>query len=155
MANPSKKKGTAAESAVVAWSVMAGVPAKRAPLAGAADHGDVWLWPTESGGARVVVEVKDVPSQFTHIPWGVHLQGLWGEAEREAARVTDADVAVLVVKPKGISHERVGEWFAWTLPSDLHFWASGEAWYDGPHVPVMLPYGSLLSWLFRTRRGGQ
>ena len=41
MANPSKRKGTAFESALVAHIEAAGFHARRVALAGAADQGDI------------------------------------------------------------------------------------------------------------------
>jgi len=50
MSNPSKAKGTAAESAVVKLAQSFGLAAERRALAGAADQGDVWI----DGGVLVV-----------------------------------------------------------------------------------------------------
>jgi hypothetical protein len=149
MANPSKAKGTKAESAVVAWAVMSGVPAIRPALGGAEDHGDVWLWP-QGNGARVMVEVKDCPSKFAHFPSGVLLQDWWAQTEREVLNVPDADLGILVVKPKGVGHNRAGEWWAWALTGDLLPWEMGSTslYHGGPqNVPGMWPFGSLLAWL--------
>ena len=153
MANPSKAKGTKAESAVVAWAVMSGVPAIRPALAGAGDHGDVWLWP-EGNGARVMVEVKDQPSAFTHFPGGALLQDWWAQTEREVLNVPDADLGVLVVKPKGIGYNRAGEWWAWAKVDDLTFNRLGGLVYPSivGDVPGMWPFGSLLAWLSAVKR---
>ena len=155
MANPSKAKGTKAESAVVAWAVMSGVPAIRPALAGAGDHGDVWLWP-EGNGARVMVEVKDCPSKFAHFPGGLLLADWWAQTEREVLNVPDADLGILVVKPKGIGYNRAGEWWAWALAGDLNAWA----WEPAPadqiepvgDVPGMWPLDELLLWLSAVKR---
>ena len=151
MANPSKAKGTRAESALVAWSVMAGVPAIRPALVGTRDHGDVWLWP-EGNGARAMVEVKDQPSAYARFPSGVVLADWWSQTEREALHVPYCDVAVLVVKPKGVGYNRVGDWWAWARPDDVYGYALGLRAVRRPPlppmpVPGMWPYGSLLSFL--------
>ena len=153
MANPSKAKGTRAESALVAWSVMAGVPAIRPALAGTKDHGDVWLWPVD-GGARVMVEVKDQPSAYTRFPSGALLADWWSQTEAEAAFVADCDVCILVVKPKGVGYNRVGDWWAWVDADDLAVWGGIKHHVVpsfGPKVPGMYPFGSLLSFLAVTR----
>ena len=152
MANPSKAKGTRSESAVVAWSVMAGVPAIRPALAGTKDHGDVWLWP-QGEGARVMVEVKDQPSAFAHFPSGALLADWWAQAEREALNVANCDVAILVAKPKGVGYNRVGDWWAWAQPGDIYGYVLGLRESDNPPplpVPGMWPFGSLLSFLARS-----
>lgn len=144
MANPSKDKGTRAESALVAWSVMAGVPAIRPALAGTKDHGDVWLWPSGTG-AQVIVEVKDQPSAFSRFPSGTLLQDWWQQTEAEAL-VAECSAGVLVVKPKGVGYNRVGDWWAWAHPHDVA-WIAGRTVDPLVPVPAMWPYGSLLAWL--------
>lgn len=110
MSNPSKNKGTAAETAVVRWARDHGYPhADRQPLRGNRDAGDIALTP------GVIVEVKNrrLP---TGIPTAVDLTE-WmrqTESEREVAR---ADVGILVVKRNGTTDP--GRWFAyvtaWTI----------------------------------------
>ncbi len=56
MANPSKRKGTAFESALVAHIEAAGFHARRVALAGAADQGDIHLW--DAAGDMHVIEAK-------------------------------------------------------------------------------------------------
>ena len=57
MANPSKKKGTAAETKVARYLGEHGLPTERRALAGSEDQGDLrMLIPTR--GAEVTVEVK-------------------------------------------------------------------------------------------------
>ena len=55
MANPSKKKGTRAETAVVNFLNAKGVPARRRPLSGSEDKGDIEI---EVPSGTIVVEVK-------------------------------------------------------------------------------------------------
>ena len=131
---------------------MSGVPAIRPALAGAGDHGDVWLWP-QGNGARVMVEVKDQPSAFAHFPGGVLLQDWWAQTEREVLNVPDADLGILVVKPKGVGYPRAGEWWAWALAGDLNAWAAGHG-HPQPvgDVPGMWLLDELLFWLSAVKR---
>lgn len=110
MSNPSKQKGTSAETLVVRWARNNGYPhADRQPLRGNRDAGDVTLCP------GVIVEVKN-----RRLPTGVPTAGdltEWmrqTELEREAAR---ADVGVLVVKRNGTTD--VGRWFAYVTAHEL------------------------------------
>ena len=95
MTNRSKDIGTKGETAVVNAATAAGIQAERRALKGSGDEGDVWL-----RHGRVVIEVKAgktaaEASRNQIVAW-------WLEAEREAARVTQCDMAVLVVKAKGL-----------------------------------------------------
>lgn len=56
MANPSKKKGTAAETKVARYLSEHGLPTERLPLAGSADKGDLRM--TLPNGQEVILEVK-------------------------------------------------------------------------------------------------
>ena len=144
MTNRSKAKGTAAESAVKAAAEANGIPAVRVALAGSGDQGDVWLWPVDNG-AKICIEVK-AGEQAANPSWG-QIDKWFREAETQAARVSDCDMAVLVCKRKGSG--MAGDWFAWTRISDLNWWlATPEAI---PHVTscttsqrVMMPLGDLL-----------
>ena len=150
MANPSKAKGTAAETAVVRLAAAMGIPAKRVALAGAADQGDVWLWP-EGDGARVVVEVKSRSKAWT---W-TEIHKWWAEAEAEALRVPNCDVTLLVVKRHGSGAPSAADWFAFALTNDLLPWEMGSTslYHGGPqNVPGMWPLGALLSWMQRFGR---
>ena len=145
MSNPSKAKGTAAETAVVRLATAMGIPAKRVALAGAADQGDVWLWP-EGDGARVVVEVKSRSKAWT---W-TEVQKWWAEAEREALRA-NCDMCLLVVKRPGSGAPSAADWFAWTTAEDLAYWQGCTlTWPIG--IPGMWPLGSLLAWLAAVKR---
>lgn len=57
MANPSKKKGTAAETKVVKYLKDHGIEAKRKPLAGNKDEGDIQMI-EQCYGQSVTLEVK-------------------------------------------------------------------------------------------------
>lgn len=94
--NRSKRKGTAAESAVVAYAKRRGVPfAERRALNGGKDRGDI------VGIAGVVLEVKSC-KEFD-------LAGWLREAETE--RFNDgAAVAAVIAKRRGTTD--VGRWYA-------------------------------------------
>jgi len=115
--NRSKAKGTAAESAVKAAAEAHGIPAVRVALAGNQDQSDVWLWPI-NGGAKVAVEVKS-GEQSANPSW-TQIDKWFREAETQAARVSDCDMAVLVCKRKGSG--MAGDWHAWFRMSDLNWW---------------------------------
>jgi len=115
--NRSKAKGTAAESAVKAAAEANGIPAVRVALAGNQDQSDVWLWPI-NGGAKVAVEVKS-GEQSANPSW-TQIDKWFREAETQAARVSDCDMAVLVCKRKGSG--MAGDWHAWFRMSDLNWW---------------------------------
>ena len=106
MANPSKQRGTAAETAVVRWLQAHGHPfARRNPPAGRNDIGDI-------GGVEVnvaicaadlVIEVK----AFRDLAAGIN-KGL-AELEAEKANA-GTDHGVLIVKRRGRGDP--GEWLA-------------------------------------------
>lgn len=144
MSNPPKARGTAAESAVVKAAHAHGIPARRCALAGNQDQGDVHLW-----DGRVVIEVK---SRRTWWTW-LQVDAWYREAHQEAARVPNADVAVLVVKRPGTSAARAMDWFAWVTISDLLLWSqAAPSVFTDIHrresmQRIMLPLGDLLALL--------
>jgi hypothetical protein len=96
MSNPSKAKGTAAETAVVAYLQRRGWPhAERRALSGSQDRGDV------AGIAGVCLEVK---SHRTH-----DLAGWMRELEAEQ-RNAGAVVGAVVAKKRGTTDP--AEWYA-------------------------------------------
>lgn len=111
MSNPSKAKGTAAETALLRWLHGHGHPeVVRNPPSGASDVGDLTVWidgPEDDEGwvtdVRVVIEVKSVKDVARGIREGL--------AELEAEkRNAQARHGVLVVKRHGTSDP--GEWYA-------------------------------------------
>jgi hypothetical protein len=91
----SKRRGTAAESAVVAYLQTHGYPlAERRALRGADDRGDI------AGLPGAIVEVKDVAA--------VNLAGWLDEATAEAA---NARVPLGVVIRRRRGRPDVGQWF--------------------------------------------
>lgn len=115
MTNKPRKVGTLSESGLVNWLTAQGIPAKREVLHGNADQGDVWIW-----GGQVVIEVK---SRRTR-PSDEELTRMFAEAEAEAARVTQCDAAVLVIKRPGRANRRAGDWWAFTTVGDF-LWLLG------------------------------
>lgn len=104
MANPPRKKGTAAESAVVKWLRLNGFgQADRQPLRGGHDQGDITACP------GVVIEVKAY-----RLPTGTPTAGQlteWMQQTEVERWNAAADVAVLIVKRPGTTD--VGRWFAY------------------------------------------
>ncbi len=109
MANPSKQKGTAAETAVVLWLIANGFPyATRTPLAGSNDRGDI------AGIPGLVVEVKNC--RRDGLPAWVD------EAKQEAANVDMGRPADGTAPTLGVVvHKRVGTTDAarWFVTMDL------------------------------------
>lgn len=116
MSNPSKAKGTKAESDLVRWARGRGFPhAERLALSGALDGGDIRLTPLGWSPGLVVVEVKAHAIAGRGIPADALLAAWMGEAERE--RVTSgADHCPLVLRRTGAGAGDPGRWWAW-LPS--------------------------------------
>lgn len=115
MSNPSKKKGTAAETAVVHHARGHGFPwADRQPLRGNRDAGDITLAP------GVIAEVKNHA-----LPTGHPTPGQLDEWMRQTIleqNIAGADVGILIVKRRGTRD--VGRWHAyvtaWTLAEIVH-----------------------------------
>lgn len=141
--NPSKAKGTAAESAVVRYLLSRGITATRAPLHGAQDRGDVWAFPT-TAGYRLVVEVK--AGEQSANPTMTQVRAWQSEANAEAARVPDADAAVLVLKRRGSAKPE--DWPAWVTVGDVESWHNprlkSTRW---AYQWVCLPFGELIDHL--------
>ena len=98
MSNPSKRKGTDAESAVVTYLQSRGWKhAERRALAGAKDRGDI------AGIAGVVVEVKNCRTQSV---------GAWLREARKEQLNDLADYGVVISKPIGVGTTRVEDWHA-------------------------------------------
>jgi Holliday junction resolvase len=94
--NRSKRKGTAGESAVVAWLRDQGwLAAERRALTGAADQGDI------AGLPGVVIEVKNTAK--------VDLAGWLAELEAEISNAK-ADTGFVIAKRRGSTD--VGQWYA-------------------------------------------
>ena len=106
MSNVSKRRGTAAETAVVRALRTLGFPAaERRALHGTADLGDI------TGTPGICWEVKGGDKARTA---GDALISKWlAETERERA-AADADIGVLVVQRAGVGPARAHLWWAYT-----------------------------------------
>jgi len=141
MANPSKDKGTAAETAVVRWARTNGFPgADRQPLRGNRDTGDIDLCP------GIVLEVKNhagVASVGQPAPAQLREWMAQADLERDNAGAAHCP---LIVKRAGVADP--GRWFTY-LP--LHQLAAlladddaGQWWADRTfHDPICMELRTL------------
>ena len=95
MTSPQKRKGHAAELAVVKWLRGRGMKVDRVQAGTHADKGDVTGWP------GVVIEVKDRKAHSWH--------GYF-EQLRSQIKNADAYTGVIIAKRSGLTD--VGEWMA-------------------------------------------
>jgi hypothetical protein len=110
-----KKTGTTAETGLETWLTTHGIPTHREALHGNQDQGDLWVH-----GGQLVIEVKSRRVR----PSDEEIGRMFAEAEIEAARVPQCDVAVLVVKRPGRSPKRAGDWWAFITVADF-LWLLG------------------------------
>ena len=94
MVNPSKSKGTAAETAVTRYLLENGIQARREVLHGNKDHGDVHI--RAAAGRLIVLEVK---AYKTHASLA-QIAGWLDDADIEGINA-EADASALVVKRPG------------------------------------------------------
>ncbi|MGL5824839.1 MAG: hypothetical protein ACRCYU_08480 [Nocardioides sp.] len=137
MSNPSKSKGTAAETAAVKWFRANGFgAADRQPLRGNRDAGDIALCP------GIILEVK-----AHKLPTGYPTAGQlteWMRQTVEEILAARAQLGFLIVKRCGTTD--VGRWMAYT-----DAWTVADLVYqDGPNdvrlsssVPVCLAVADL------------
>ena len=144
MTNPSRIKGTKAESAVVAWLRDNGFPhADRQPGRGSRDQGDIDVCP------GIIAEVKAYKLPGTGLP-GPALLAVWMRQTETERTHADADIAFLVVKRPGTTD--VSRWLAyvtaWTL-AELIYPRMSSAAHESPacHDPVCLSMASLAALL--------
>lgn len=138
--NRPKRIGTAAESAVRDYLCSRGITAIRPAQAGTQDKGDVHAAPTEHG-YRVVVEVK--AGAQAHNPSLPQVEAWQAEAEAEAGRVADCDMAILVLKRRGSA--KVWDWPAYTKAGDIEFIVANYAGRTPLNDTwVCLPFGRLI-----------
>lgn len=98
MVNPSKIKGTAAETGLVNYLNPNGFPgAERRALTGAFDQGDI------TGTPGLAWEVKNCKT-YSIPKW---------LKETEAERINSgADFGILAIKPNGVGVTNAGQWWA-------------------------------------------
>lgn len=114
MSNPSKDKGTAAETAVVRWLRNNGYPtAERRALTGNQDQGDILA------GPGLIFEVKSRKGGAGYgQPGPAELSAWMGQAAAEKHHAR-ADLCPLIVKRVGTSD--VGRWFAYVTSAEMAF----------------------------------
>lgn len=130
----SKAIGTRVESAVTNEFLSHGIHAQRTALAGSQDVGDVHV-----DYGRMVIECKGGEAAHS-ASWNL-LAAWWLEAEAEAARVPECDLAVLVVKRKGSGKAR--DWRAF-VRIDEYLWVTKALELHAPRV-VEVPLGGLIA----------
>ena len=141
MANPSKQRGTAAETSAVRYLRLNGFSgADRQPLRGNKDAGDIALCP------GVVLEVKAHRSASTGQPGAAQLAKWMAESEAERVNA-GALMCPLVVKRSGTADP--GRWWVFITArtcSDL-MGAPGQTVLPDPSAPVCMALGSLVALL--------
>ena len=114
MSNPSKSKGTAAETAIVRWLRNNGYPtAERRALSGNQDKGDILA------GPGLVIEVKNRRGGAGYGQPGPSELGTWmaqAAADKANAR---ADLCPLIVKRVGTTD--VGKWWLYLTAGEVAF----------------------------------
>jgi hypothetical protein len=118
MANPSKGKGTSAETTVQRELTAAGIDAARVTLHGNADHGDIHI---RIGKYLVVVEVKAYKSWAS----ARQIERWLDEADLEGLNA-DADASVLVVKRPGSGPANAGDWLCYLRADEWEWLAYGS-----------------------------
>jgi len=109
MVNKSKARGTQAESSVVAYFKQRGWPfCERRTLSGSSDKGD--LAGIYGVAGAFVGEVKSCKT--------VNVPGWLREAATEQANA-GAAISAVISKPRGVGHERVGQWHAFLTVEQL------------------------------------
>lgn len=123
MANPSKNKGTNFETAVVRALTERGVPAKREPLHGAKDHGDIHIIRPESAGGGwtlIVVEAKWRPSW----PSARTIEAWLDEVDEECVNA-GGDLSAVVVNRPGSGKANAGDWLVYMRPDEWVWLCTG------------------------------
>ena len=130
MANPSKNKGTAAETAVVryAWSVGF-TDAERIALAGANDQGDVVLM----RDPKIIIEVKAGKAAQTASLGQI---SKWLDETRTERDNAKARHGLLIVQRQGFGNARVGDWECWTLSDDHEVFVDAQGCFTTVMVSV-------------------
>ena len=96
MANPSKQKGTRAETRVVRYLESCGFTARRQALAGSDDHGDIEAYAPGFEDCKMIIEIKTGkqtanPSRSQIIEW-------CRQAKVEAENEGTEDAVLIVVR---------------------------------------------------------
>jgi len=143
MANPSKNKGTAAETALLRWLRTNGFPwAERLALAGAADCGDISLLP----GRAVVLEVKAHANAGRGIPQDAQLTEWMAQAATERDNA-GADLCPLVLRRAGAGAGDPGRWWAWLTFADVVTLTGAPLQLATPLAPICMSVASMVALL--------
>lgn len=130
MVNPSKNKGTRAETAVVRYAQTNGFPlAERLALHGSKDIGDIRLAP------GLILEVKAGKAAQTA---SLHQIQKWLQETSTEARNAAADRCALIVQAQGFGVDRVQYWEAWIPNVSIVASPDGEAWHGHPTPVIMV-----------------
>lgn len=122
MVNRPKNKGTAGESAVVAYLRTAGFPyAERLALQGGKDRGDI------TGIPGIVIEVKAC-QEYSFNGWLTEAR-----VERDNA---GADFGLVVAKPRLVGTTRTGKWYALMYAYDYLALLSQASKLSGEDIKV-------------------
>lgn len=120
--NRPKAKGTAAESAVVAYLRTQGFPyAERLALSGSNDRGDI------TGIPGIVIEVKAC-QEYSFNKWLTEAR-----VERDNA---GADFGIVAAKPRLVGSTRVGQWYGLMYSYDFLALVSAAAKASGADIEV-------------------
>jgi len=124
MTNPSKAKGTAAETAAVRYLNNNGWPgAERAALHGNHDHGDI------TGTPGLCFEIKAGKQAEQAVDY---LIGLWLDQTEKERLNSHAEAGILVTKRAGHGTSRVGDWWAWVTVDTLVYIVTNERYSMDP-----------------------
>ena len=134
MSNPSKQRGTKAESETLQAAIRGGLDGHRTPLTGAQDCGDLWL-----SDRRIVVEVKDDATAGSRTV----IERWMDDTDRETGRVISADMGVLVVKRRGKA--RAEHWPAYLRADDYVRLQDGRAVCRWSRQIVTVQWGDLVT----------
>jgi hypothetical protein len=118
MTNPPRKKGTAAESAVVRELTAHDIDAARVTLHGNKDRGDVFI---RLGKYLVTVEVKSYKSWAS----ARQIEKWLDDADLECLNA-DADASILIVKRPGSGAANAGDWLCYMRADEWEWLAYGS-----------------------------
>ena len=121
MANPSKGKGTSAETTVTRYLTDSGCDAARVTLHGSADRGDVHVRIGQHRKYLIVLEVKSYRSWAS----ARQIERWLDEADLEGLNA-DADASVLCVKRPGSGPANAGDWLCYMRADEWEWLAYGS-----------------------------
>lgn len=147
MANPSKQKGTKAESDLVKWLRGNGFPhAERLALTGSKDSGDIRLTPLGWTAGLVTIEVKAHATTGRGIPADGLLLDWLAQAETERANAGAAHCP-LILRRTGPGAGDPARWWAWIPAWSLRDLLRAPIDLPDPAAPVCMSVASLAALL--------